>query len=143
MHLISDLNETGVNDKIFLDLKRHNARIKRLTNRMRKPAGPIAQLAMKSRGLGKTGTSSKMEYNQSQRYHRKHSPKGNKIIRSNGRNFNDSSPQYNDENLENNSNFIFTNGIMIEPRGHVNGNYARSTRFYHRQNQNNNPIEFV
>jgi len=103
LHLISDLNKTGVNDKIFLDLKRHNARIKRLTNRMRKPGGPIAQLAMKTVGLGKTITTNKKLHNQQHRYTRKHSPKGNKIIRSNGRNFDltiNTSPQYDDENLE-------------------------------------------
>ena len=49
LHLISELITIGVNDKLFIELKRHNARIKRLTNRIRTPTGPISQMSIKAR----------------------------------------------------------------------------------------------
>ena len=90
-----------------------------------------------------------------------HHPKGNKIIRSGGRNFhlniNDdeeyTSNDYDDDNddldrldgLENNSGFIFTNGIMIEPRNGNKKTYRNGgiNNHFHRSRGDRNPIEFV
>jgi len=173
LHLISELITIGVNDKLFIELKRHNARIKRLTNRMRTPAGPISQMSVKARfqatrvggstssrrlSLSPKGTNKGKGINKRKGMHH---PKGNKIIRSGGRNFhlniNDNdeytSNDYDDDNddldrldgLENNSGFIFTNGIMIEPRNGSKKTYRNGgiNNHFHRSRGDRNPIEFV
>ena len=143
LHLISELNERGVSDKMFLELKRHDARIKRLTKRIKTPAGPVSQMYIESQRNGFRKPIPRAGHRVRKDFHQQ---KGNKIVRGEDRRSHlyDHShrgcPDSPDDpaGAQKAAPFSISNGVMIESR---HRSRASTNRYLRRGD--NNPIEFV
>ena len=143
LHLISELNEHGVSDKMFIELKRHDARIRRLTKRMKTPAGSVSQMCIENKRSGFSkliqgpGHRLRKDFNQQ---------KGNKIVRGEDRRsyLHEHSYQGCPDSPDlpatatDVASFSISKGIMIESR---HRGRAPTNRYLRRGDTN--PIEFV